>query len=199
MRTHPFAPHALLIDVLNRGSLQGVLSTAYGHQQAPHSSDDDSSISSALASLPSLCMRDEESGDESSISSISTINSEEIDGTEGTTDRFLPSVFISGAGDEEELYHEEDDYDETEALLDDLLEDGPPPSPRARTRAPNRFAYENGDIFKSNYYRQFLCPEKRPRTYVESHNNNKDSRFRSHFRVPLETVDQLTDMFIARE
>jgi hypothetical protein len=199
MRIHPYAPTSLLIDVLNHGSLQGVLSAAYGRQNAPHNSGSDSSVSDAssgaLSSLPSLRMRDD-SSDNSSISSISTIPSEDSSDTD-FWDAPLPSIFIGGAEDEEE-HEERGGYDETDAWLDGLLEDGADEAlPRARTRAPNKFAYENGDIFQSNYYRQFLCPAKRQRTYIES--RDKDSRFRSHFRVPLDTVDQLTNLFIENE
>ena len=85
MRIHPYAPTSLLIDVLNRGSLQGVLSAAYGRQNAPHNSDSNSSVSDAssgaLSSLPSLRMRDD-SSDDSSISSISTIASEDSSDTD---------------------------------------------------------------------------------------------------------------------
>ena len=47
-----------------------------------------------------------------------------------------------------------------------------------------------------NYYRQFLCPEVREQTYIQS--NCRKSRFRSHFRVPLSLVDDLTSMFLER-
>ena len=63
-------------------------------------------------------------------------------------------------------------------------------------RRSNRYEYKFGDSLDSNYYRQFLCPDKRDITYEKS--REKDSVFRSHFRVPLVTIDHLTEMFISK-
>jgi hypothetical protein len=128
--------------------------------------------------------------DDSSLSSLSTIG----DDTEDTTDRFFASFFVGGPDEEEVTVGEWGGYDETDALLDDYDEFDS--LPRERTRRMNRFPYVTGDIFKSNYYRQYLCPEKRERTYIES--RDRHSGFRSSFRVPLDTVDELTNLFIER-
>jgi hypothetical protein len=118
--------------------------------------DDLSAASFPLSELPSLLCRDDFDND-SSLSSLSTIG----DDTEDTTDRFFASFFVGGP-DEEEVTVGEGDYDETDDLLDDYDETDTFDSlPRERTRRPNRFPYVSGDIFKSNYYRQYLCPEKR--------------------------------------
>eukprot|EP00956_Cyclotella_meneghiniana_P005219 scaffold6502_cov38-Cyclotella_meneghiniana.AAC.6 len=76
--------------------------------------------------------------------------------------------------------------DESDGMDDDV----------PKTRAPRLYPYEIGDFMKSNYYRQFLHPSVRERTYVTS--RDAKSTFRSRFRVPLSYLDQLTDMFIFR-
>lgn len=66
-----------------------------------------------------------------------------------------------------------------------------------RIRRPNCFGYRFGNIYHSNYYNQFLHPAIRERTYAQSW--DKDSIFRSAFRLPLHLIDDLTRMFIERE
>eukprot|EP00956_Cyclotella_meneghiniana_P035135 scaffold111769_cov64-Cyclotella_meneghiniana.AAC.2 len=65
-----------------------------------------------------------------------------------------------------------------------------------KTRAPRQYPYKIGDFLKSNYYRKFLHPNVRERTYITS--RDPKSTFRSRFRVPLSYVDTLTDLFIER-
>ena len=50
-------------------------------------------------------------------------------------------------------------------------------------RQPNRFGYSFGDFMASNYYRNFLHPSVRDKTYATSTDRRSD--FRSRFRVPL--------------
>ena len=66
-----------------------------------------------------------------------------------------------------------------------------------RIRRPNRFGYIFGNIYRSNYYNQFLHPSVRERTYIQS--KDKDSIFRSSFRLPLHIIDNLARMFIERD
>ena len=63
-----------------------------------------------------------------------------------------------------------------------------------KERSPNMFGYKIGDYMNCNYYRKFLCPEVREVTYLKS--CSRQSAFRSHFRVPLITIDHLTETFI---
>jgi hypothetical protein len=65
--------------------------------------------------------------------------------------------------------------------------------PRTLERLPNQYEYEFGDYLNCNYYRQFLCPERCPCTFEDS--KSRHSNFRSHFRVPLATIDDLRDLF----
>lgn len=65
-----------------------------------------------------------------------------------------------------------------------------------KPRRPNQFGYEFGDFMRSSYYHKFLDPSVRQRVYIQS--RDRKSAFRSHFRVPLSTIDLLTNMFITR-
>jgi hypothetical protein len=47
---------------------------------------------------------------------------------------------------------------------------------RTFERLTNQYEYEFGDYLNCNYYRQFLCPERRPRTYEDS--KSRYSNFR---------------------
>jgi hypothetical protein len=66
--------------------------------------------------------------------------------------------------------------------------------PPQRKRSSNRFAFQFGDYLDCNYYRKFLCQDIRDVTYEKS--QDRKSVFRSHFRVPLKTIDDLTEMHI---
>jgi hypothetical protein len=67
-----------------------------------------------------------------------------------------------------------------------------------RHREPNEFGYEFGNVLKSNWYRKFLHPNVRARTLRLS-SRDRYSDFRSFFRLTLEKVEELTEMFIERE
>ena len=56
----------------------------------------------------------------------------------------------------------------------------------------NSYKYEFGDYMDCNYYWKFLCPEICNITHEKS--RHRDSIFRSHFRVPLTTIDSLMEM-----
>ncbi|KAL9182044.1 hypothetical protein ACHAXT_012387 [Thalassiosira profunda] len=64
-----------------------------------------------------------------------------------------------------------------------------------RERSPNLFPYEFFDVFKANWYTEFLQPSVRERTYALS-SRDRDSDFRSYFRVPLTKVDELVGLFL---
>ena len=53
-------------------------------------------------------------------------------------------------------------------------------------------------MYEANGYRKFLAPEVRQKTYRCSE-RNRYGPFRSHFRLPLNKVDALTDLFINNE
>ena len=78
----------------------------------------------------------------------------------------------------------------------DMQEEGSLEDGGTKERAPNRWGYIFGNWMKSPYYLQYLHPNVIDRTYEES--LDKHSGFRSHFRVPLVLVDELTDLFITR-
>jgi hypothetical protein len=65
---------------------------------------------------------------------------------------------------------------------------------RKRKRNSNRFQNQFGDNLDCNYYRKFLCPDIRDVIYEKS--QDRKPVFRSHFRVPLKTIDDLTEMHI---
>jgi hypothetical protein len=67
-----------------------------------------------------------------------------------------------------------------------------------RARLPNEFPYKYGQVLRSNWYRKFLHPEVRAKTLRLS-SRNRWSEFRSYFRLTLEKVDELTNLFLSRE
>ena len=67
-----------------------------------------------------------------------------------------------------------------------------------RSRLPNEFPYKYGVVFKANWYIKFLHPDVRAKTMRLS-SRNRWSEFRSYFRLTLEKVDELTNLFIDRE
>eukprot|EP00970_Alexandrium_tamarense_P001689 scaffold211_cov141-Alexandrium_tamarense.AAC.4 len=69
-----------------------------------------------------------------------------------------------------------------------------PDIPPKRKRNSNKFQYKFGDFLDCNYYRKFLCQDIRDVIYEKS--QDRKSVFRSHFRVPLKTIDDLTEMHI---
>ena len=67
----------------------------------------------------------------------------------------------------------------------------------ARSRLPNEYPYQFGQVMKSNWYLKFLHPDVRNKTRSLS-SRNRWSDFRSYFRVTLDKVDELTYLFIDR-
>ena len=63
------------------------------------------------------------------------------------------------------------------------------------TRLPNKYPYQFGNVMQLNWYQKFLHPDVHQRTYHRS-SRNRWSDFRSYFRLTLEKVDDLTNMFI---
>jgi hypothetical protein len=113
--------------------------------------------------------------------SISSSDSDSTDSSDNTMDRIL----LPSSGDEDAA-----------ADMFDLFEEyAEHPRPR-KQRCSNRFGYSFGDYMNCNYYRTFLRPEVCEVTYHKSH--DKHSVFRSHFRVPLVTIDDLTETFISK-
>ena len=66
-----------------------------------------------------------------------------------------------------------------------------------RPRLPNEYPYHFGNVMKSNWYRKFLHPDVRQKTYRRL-STTRWSDFRSYFRLTLEKVDDLTNMFLDR-
>jgi hypothetical protein len=151
------------------------------------SDSSDSSISSATMddaySLPSM----QQGNDDSSISSVET------DSSEDTMDRFMSD--FTTAQVQMASHHNAGALDGSDASFydedDELGANG-----SRKERSANRWEYEFGDYFESNYFHKFLREEIRAISYIKS----RDCRsvFRSHFRVPLVTIDHLTEMFMAR-
>lgn len=66
-----------------------------------------------------------------------------------------------------------------------------------RSRMPNEFGYSFGNVFESSWYKKFLAPDVREKTYRSS-SRDRYGAFRSHFRMPLAMVDTLTHLFLDR-
>ena len=69
--------------------------------------------------------------------------------------------------------------------------------PKKRKRNANLYPLEFGDHCESNWYRKYLSPEVRDRTYVLS-SRDRMGEFRCLFRMPLKKVDELVAMFLER-
>ena len=67
--------------------------------------------------------------------------------------------------------------------------------PKRRKRNANLYPFEFGDCCESNWYRKFLSPEVRDRTYVLS-SRDRYGEFRCLFRMPLKKVDDLVARFL---
>jgi hypothetical protein len=151
-------------------------------------SDSDDSSTSTDSSISSMDDHNDVSDDDSSISSI-----ESNARSEDTMDRFMASFFIRADPPLDVDYLKDLEEYSTVGSTVDVDYGG---SRRRFDRLPNKYAYEFGDYLNCNYYRQFLCPERRPRMYEDS--KSRHSNFRSHFRVPLSTIDDLRDLFLSR-
>jgi hypothetical protein len=164
----------------------------YGSSESSKSSSDDSTSSSddasTVSTVPSLRQRDDHSSASSSHSSISDDPMGEYWNTfNAQYGNPRPPETIAIPGDNGDYVY--DDFE-------DDLEDGAAVRGR-RERSSNRYEYEFGDYLDCNYYWKFLCPGVRQRTYELS--KDRKSTFRSSFRVPLVTIDHLTDKFIDNE
>ncbi len=67
---------------------------------------------------------------------------------------------------------------------------------KRRDRLPNLFPYALGDVFKANWYRQYLHPSVRDRIYQLSA-RDRFHEFRTYFRMPLAKVDDLVSTFLS--
>eukprot|EP01082_Thalassiosira_pseudonana_P001215 g1628.t1 g1628 contig10:2468934-2469824(-) len=154
-------------STLSSGSSSSGTSSSGSSSSGSASSVSSISSVSSLASASSVSSSDVD--DDSSMPSSSTMSSDSDD----TMDRFMASqLSIDWTGDS------------------NLDRDIPP----QRKRSSNRFAFQFGDYLDCNYYRKFLCQDIRDVTYEKS--QDRKSVFRSHFRVPLKTIDDLTEMHI---
>ena len=68
------------------------------------------------------------------------------------------------------------------------------PPKQHKPRSCNAFDYEFGDVYQLNWYKVFLCPTVRERTYFLS-SRDRYGEFRSHFCMPLTKVDDLVTLF----
>ena len=76
------------------------------------------------------------------------------------------------------------------ALFEDDQDDRVSTTPRMKTRLPNLYPYKCGDRFESNWYRLFLSPKIRNRTYVLL-SRDQYGEYCCLFRVLLKKVDDL--------
>lgn len=83
------------------------------------------------------------------------------------------------------------DWDDAGTFDEETADD----TAQQRNRLPNEWGYAFGDIYKANWYTKFLAPDVRARTYRCS-TRNRYGPFRSHFRLPLWIVDELTHKFM---
>jgi hypothetical protein len=177
--------------LINRG-VDGALSPALESGFALYSSRDDSNDSSSddyssssdsgMSTMPSM----DHNGDDSSISSS---DSDSTDSSDDTMNRILlhfrPILPSPQCGLHPEM----------KMPFDMFEEDAEHPRPR-KQRCSNRFGYSFGDYVNCNYCRTFFRPEVREVTYHKS--RDKHSVFRSHFRVLLVTINDLTETFISK-
>lgn len=171
---------------LSQRDLQRQILRKYGVYSTASSDEDDVS----LDSMPSLGGGGEtDSDDDSSVDTNTSFN------------QFANRILFrgdtdgGGSGDITGLWGDEESCNGDDGYgSDDEFEFEP--AVGRRERSPNMFGYEIGDFMKSCYYTKFLHPDVRQRTYIQS--RIKDSQFRSHFRVTLNTIDSLTDLFIER-
>lgn len=85
------------------------------------------------------------------------------------------------------------------AILNDwygnLVDDDDIESNGRSPRSPNLYPYQIGDLEEANWYKKFLQPSVRDKTYHLSA-LNRYGQFRTHFRVPLKKVDDLVELFL---
>jgi hypothetical protein len=179
--------------------VDAILQQAPGTEMLLDSSSDrsDSSDSTSDASSASPTSRDDTAShpslmrwdDDSSISSIWSGSSQ--DSIDGLFEELTPPQFSSTTypSDADGTYQ----YNDYDMFYDDGDFGA---NHHARDRSANHWEYIFGDYLDRNYVRKFLCDDIRAITYVKS--RDKNSVFRSHFRVPLSFIDSLTEMFITR-
>ena len=90
----------------------------------------------------------------------SSIFSTSSDESNDTMERFVASYFYA---DSEVLGNNTNGYDS------DIDAPGQAAAQRWE-RQPNQFGYSFGNFMECNYYKQFLCPEVREQTYLQSKN-----------------------------
>eukprot|EP00956_Cyclotella_meneghiniana_P025798 scaffold54583_cov64-Cyclotella_meneghiniana.AAC.1 len=64
-------------------------------------------------------------------------------------------------------------------------------------RMPNEFGYSFGNVYESSWFKKFLAPDVREKTYRSS-SRDRYGAFCSHFRMPLVMVDTLTHLFLGK-
>ena len=82
-----------------------------------------------------------------------------------------------------------------DGLLDNDNDDGTNEGRPRKQRSPNLYPYSFGNVYEANWYRQYLKPEVRDRTYALS-SRDRFGEFRAHFRMPLAKVDDLVERFL---
>jgi hypothetical protein len=117
----------------------------------------------------------------------------ETDSSEDTMDRFMSDFTTAQA--QMASHHNASAFDGSDAAFYDE-DDKLGANGGRKERSANRWEYEFGDYFESNYFHKFLREEICAIIYIKS--RDRRSVFRSHFRVPLVTIDHLTEMFMAR-
>ena len=65
-----------------------------------------------------------------------------------------------------------------------------------KKRAPNLYPYEFGDVHKANWHRNYLADDVRERTRTLS-KRDRYGEFRSHFRVTLDKMEELVELFLS--
>ena len=179
---------------IHRGVTNSYLNNALSNGQRLfhlHSADDDEDSSSSSGSSTGGSSSSASFSASMSFSSRSCYSSSDIlqtdssndndsftfstssDDSHDTMDRFMESYFNCDGkvlDTEDDIFYSDEEEQGQEAG-------------QMQERRSNQFGYSFGNFMECNYYRQFLCPEVREQTYIQS--NCRKSRFRSHFRVPL--------------
>ncbi|KAL9185687.1 hypothetical protein ACHAXT_003464 [Thalassiosira profunda] len=71
------------------------------------------------------------------------------------------------------------------------------PAGRRKERSPNLFPYDFGDVHTANWHIKFLADDVRERTRTLA-KRDRHAEFRSHFRVTLEKLEYLRDLFLEK-
>ncbi len=108
-------------------------------------------------------------------------------------DECLRSFGFQSSVDEFNLVHETNGVVFTE--VDSDHEGHRDPRNGRRTRSVDAYGFAFGDVFESNWYKKFLHPDSRERTYHLS-SRDRFGDFRSLFRLTLEKIDGLVSLFM---